>query len=418
MLLFDLFYDKLNMYFYPRKEKRDFMKAFLKILKILGIFFGCLMAISLVWYLIESVNSTGDGANSVVDYVLYLIGYGDLEIKNHYSLTVFSVISLFTLTLMSSVFTVNLFEIRSKAKIMPTISLSEGPKDYEAHASIKTIGKDIYDVTAVLIAKVGDELYSEEIYVPFVPKRTVHKLKLSFDIGSPLYKYMRAKNNGASDLTPLIITLTYTDIEGGQEYKSCAKFNYSKGTGDFGYARKDLWLDIEEYLCCSEFSLDLAKAAPINDEDISLTFEKTNGMQKHTNVIHASVNMTSRSDYEPKSFVMACLSDFGETDWRKYADLGYHLDLEYLVQGRMTVTLEFKYGDKNLKVYRQSLHAEGQAKHFSIDLSSDAINYDELANVRELCFTVFYEDTDPDTRCGEFTVRNCALRLLDTVKNT
>lgn len=132
--------------------------------------------------------------------------------------------------------------------------------------------------------------------------------------------------------------------------------------------------------------------------------------------MRATVDMTSRNDYEPKSFVMACLSYFDEVDWRKYADLGYHLDLEYLVQGRMTVTLEFKYGEKNIKVYRRSLHPEGEFKHFSFDLNSEVINYSELSNVREICFTVFYEDTDPRTRGGEFMVRNCALRLLDQVK--
>ena len=392
------------------------MKAFLKILKILGIFFGCLLGISLIWYLIESINSAGEGANSVIDYILYLIGYGDLEIQNHYSLTVFSIISLFTLTLMSSVFTVNLFEIRSKAKILPVIGFTEGRSGYEAHASVKTIGKDIYDVTAVLIAKIGDELYSEEIYLPYIPKKSVHKLKLSFDIGSPLYKYMRASIEGKTDITPLIITLTYTDIEGGQEYKSCTKFNYSKESKDFGYSQKDLLLDIEDYLCCDEFSIDLAKVNAINDEDITLSFEKSNGMQSYTNIMHAQVNMTSRSDYEPKSFVMACLSDFGETDWRKYADLGYHLDLEYLVKGRMIVTFEFKYGEKNIKVYRQSLHPNVEEKRFTLDLNSDAISYDELANVREICFTVFYEDIDPDIGGGAFTVKNCALRLLDPVK--
>lgn len=392
------------------------MKAVVKILKIVGVFFACLLGVSLIWYLIEMINSKGEGADSIIDYVLYLIGYGDVNVANHYSLTFFSIISLFTLTLMSSVFTVNLFELRSKARILPTILISEGTSDYESYATIKTIGKDIYDITAVLIAKVGDDIYSEQIYVPFVPKKSTQKIKLSFDIGSPLYKYMRASLEGTTDLTPLIITLTYTDIEGGQEYKSCTKFNYSNDKKDFAYSHKELPLYIDDYLLCEEFCFDLSKIRAINDEDITINFDKTNCMQKGVNEMHASVNMTSRRDYEPKSFVMACLGDFDETDWRKYADLGYHLDLEYQVSDGITVTLELKYGDKNLKVYRQSLHHEGREKHFTLDLNSPVISYDALANVREICFTVFYEDTDEHTHCGEFGVKNCALRLLAPVK--
>ena len=381
------------------------MKAVLRILKILGVFFACLFAISLVWYFIESVNSSGNEANSVIDYVLYLIGYGDLDMDDHYSLTVFSIISLFTLTLMSSVFTVSLFELRSKARLLPMIKISEENGEYTACAEIKTIGKDIYDVTAVLIAKIGEEIHSENLYFPYVPKKSVQRIKLSFDVGSPLYKYMRSSLEGNNETAPLIITLAYTDIEGGQEYKSCAKFNYSRENGDFGYSHKELHdILIDDYLLREEFPVDITKANAINDEDISISFEKANAMR-------AVVDMTSHKDYELKSFVMACLSDFEDNDWRKFADLGYHLDLEYQVKGRMTVTLEFKYGDKNLKVYRQSLHPEGEFKHFSLALNSEVVNYEELSNIRELCFTVFYEDTDLEAHSGEFVIQNCALRL-------
>ncbi len=388
------------------------MKAVLKILKILGVFFACLFGVSLIWYFIEAGHSMGGGANSVIDYVLYLIGYGDLQIEDHYSLTLFSIISLFTLTLLSSVFTVNLFELRSKAKLLPTILISESDSLYEAHASIKTIGKDIYDVTATLIAKIGDEIYSENIYLPFVSKKSIQKIKLSFEVGSPLYKYMRASLEGKGELTPLIITLTYTDIESGQEYKSCAKFTYSKEVGNFVYSHKELHIDlIDNYLLKESFAIDLSKAIAINDSDIDLSFEKTNGMSKITDVMHADVHMTGRTSYEPDSFVMACLNDFGDNDWCKYADLGCHLDFDYQIKGNMTVTLELKYGDANLKVYRQRLQQHNSKNAFSLDLNSDAVNYDSLANVRELCFTVFYEDNDPQSHSGEFLIKNCTLRI-------
>ena len=410
MLIFVCFCDKIKMKFHPER-KNDIMKAVLKILKILGVFFACLLAISVIWYLIEYGRSPEGEVNSVIDYVLYLIGYGDLQLKDHYSLTLFSIISLFTLTLMSSVFTVNLFELRSKARLRPLIEISEAKCGYEAHASIRTIGKDIYDVTAVLIAKIGDDLYSENIYLPFIPKKNTQKIKLSFDVGSPLYRYMRATLEGKREVTPLIITLTYTDIESGQEYKSCAKFTYSREGGDFGYSHKELLAElIDGYIMRESFAIDLSKAIAINDSDIDLSIEKSNGMSKITDVMRADVHMNSQSSYEPDSFVMACLNDFGENDWRKYADLGCHLDFDYQINGNMTVTLELKYGS-NLKVYRQSLYPDEAHGHFSLDLNSDSVSYDDLSNVREICFTVFYKEMKNETHKGEFIINNCTLRI-------
>ena len=200
------------------------MKAILRILKIILTFFACLFAISLIWYIFESQKINSAEKIPFIDFVLYLIGYGDLDIYDHYSQTVFSVISLFTLTLMSSVFTVSLFEIRSKARLLPNINITETNGIYTAEANLKTSGKDIYDVTATMIVKTDDDLLSEEIYIPFVARKSTQKIPLSFEVGSPLYKYMRAVLENKARETPIIITLSYTDIDSGQEYKSCGKF--------------------------------------------------------------------------------------------------------------------------------------------------------------------------------------------------
>lgn len=386
------------------------MKNTLKITKVILIFFLSLFIISFIWYNIDiAMYPDLRDKTPFIDYILYIIGYGDLAVKDHYLQTGFSIIALFTMSLLSSVFTVSLFELRSKAALMPQIGISCENDRYTANASVKTIGKDIYDVTAVLIAKIGDEIYSESVYLPFIPKKTVQKIKFSLEVGSPLYKYMRSSLEGNGEISPLIITLTYMDIESGQEYKTCAKFSYSKDSADFGYSQKDLWLDIFDYVLSKEFCIDLAKTNAINDEDICISSD----MQR---TMCAQVNMTSRVSYEPKNFVMACISDLWDNDWRKYADLGCHLDFDYQLKGNITVTLELKYGDANLKVYRHRLQHDNPSNAFSLDLNSAAVNYDALANVREICFTVFYEDTDPQWHSGEFLIKNCALRIPSTEK--
>lgn len=383
------------------------MKAILRILKIILTFFACLFAISLIWYIFESQKINSAEKIPFIDFVLYLIGYGDLDIYDHYSQTVFSVISLFTLTLMSSVFTVSLFEIRSKARLLPNVNITETNGIYTAEANLKTSGKDIYDVTATMIVKTDDDLLSEEIYIPFVARKSTQKIPLSFEVGSPLYKYMRAVLENKARETPIIITLSYTDIDSGQEYKSCGKFIYGGEKENFTYSHKELAPDVKDYLVNKVIDLSLVTAESINSEDIKLTFTK-GGLSRFD--MNAAVSMSTHQSYEPGSFVMACINDLPDTDWRKYADIGYALTFDYYVKGNMTVTMELKYGEGNTKVFRDKLRPSSKDQHYCLDLKSEKLNYESLANVRELCFTVFYKDTDPTSHKGNFTIKNCTLR--------
>ena len=101
---------------------KEFLKAAWKILKIVLVFFLFLGVIALVWYAIE-IATLGKDETAVpfVDFILYLLGFGDVDSKDHYLQTAFSTLGLFAVTLLSSVFTVNLFDLRSKVKISPTI---------------------------------------------------------------------------------------------------------------------------------------------------------------------------------------------------------------------------------------------------------------------------------------------------------
>jgi len=383
------------------------VKAILRILKIILTFFACLFAISLIWYIFESQKINSAEKIPFIDFVLYLIGYGDLDIYDHYSQTVFSVISLFTLTLMSSVFTVSLFEIRSKARLLPNINITETNGIYTAEANLKTSGKDIYDVTATMIVKTDNDLLSEAIYIPFVARKSTQKIPLSFEVGSPLYKYMRAVLENKASETPIIVTLSYTDIDSGQEYKSCGKFIYGGEKENFTYSHNELAPNVKDYLVNKVINLNLVTAESINSEDIKLTFTK-GGLGRFD--MNAAVSMTTHQSYDSGSFVMACINDLPDTDWRKYADIGYALTFDYFVKGNMTVTMELKYGEGNTKVFRDKLRPSAKDQYYCLDLKSEKLNYESLANVRELCFTVFYKDTDPTSHKGNFTIKNCTLR--------
>jgi hypothetical protein len=94
------------------------MKGIWKIVRIILVFFLSLAVIALAWYAIEmSSLQPGEPAIPFIDFVLYLLGFGDLTLEDHYLQAVFSTLGLFAVTLLSSVFTVNLFELRSKVRI-------------------------------------------------------------------------------------------------------------------------------------------------------------------------------------------------------------------------------------------------------------------------------------------------------------
>ena len=135
------------------------MKAIWKISKIILSFFLALAIIALIWYGAELATcQNGEEAVPFIDFILYLLGFGDIDSKDHYMQTLFSTLGLFTVTLLSSVFTVSLFELRSKVKISKKIRIESKNR---ATLELKAAGKDIYNLSATLISKCGEELTTE-----------------------------------------------------------------------------------------------------------------------------------------------------------------------------------------------------------------------------------------------------------------
>ena len=196
------------------------MKAVWKILKIILVFFLFLGVIALAWYAIE-IATLGKDETAVpfVDFVLYLLGFGDIDSKDHYLQT-----GLFAGTLLSSVFTVNLFDLRSKVKISSKIIIKS---KNQALLKFNTTGKDVYNLTATLISKCGHDVTTEEQIFPFVAKKSPQELHFDIVPGTPIYKYLRAAFLKTDSEPQLILTISYTDVESGQEYSMAQKYQYA-----------------------------------------------------------------------------------------------------------------------------------------------------------------------------------------------
>ena len=144
---------------------KEVLKAVWRILRILLVFFLFLGMIALAWYAIEAATAgKGESAVPFVDFILYLLGFGDVDSKDHYLQTVFSTLGLFAVTLLSSVFTVSLFDLRSKVRISPKLIVKSKNR---ACLQLNTAGKDVYKLTATLIAKCGQDITTEAELFPF-----------------------------------------------------------------------------------------------------------------------------------------------------------------------------------------------------------------------------------------------------------
>ena len=394
------------------------MKGVLRIAKIVIIFFVSLFVISLAWYAIESLSSSAaERSIPFIDYILYLLGFADLEISDHYLQTGFSTLGLFAVTLLSSVFTVSLFELKSKVQIGTKITVTS-PQSALIRISAKK--RDAYDLSAVLIAKCGKDISSEEQIFPFLSKGTFQDIRFEIIPGSVVYKYLRAVYLNPSLDPQLILKVAYTDIESGQEYKIAQKYQYlpSKGTRQFVFSEDGGKENNAEFECrigdiikSNTFIINLASIAACNDEDIDIIYGYGNHqpVSDKSNAFCANVHMTSRTDYKPTDFVMAYTQDLLDHDWTNFVDLNCALKFDYKVTGDLVVTLELKYSNGTIQKTEAKLRRNDEFETYTLDLHT--IDRALLTYVREICFTVFYRDIDANNPTGSFIIKNCVLEV-------
>lgn len=393
------------------------MKAVSKILKILLLFFLSLGLIAAAWYAIELTTLEKDeAAVPLVDFILYLLGFGDINSKDHYLQTAFSTLGLFAVTLLSSVFTVNLFDLRSKVKIIPKLIIKS---KNQALLKFRTSGKDVYNLTATLISKCGKDVTTEEQVFPFVAKKSLQEIYFEIVPGTPIYKYLRAAYLKTDSEPQLILTLAYTDVESGQEYSMAQKYQYSTENNqdvifcDNSSEKHDVLLEkaVKELIEANTFYINLASvwACEAEDIDISYGYSENEDVYSQKQAFSANIHMNSKSIYEPKTFTMAVTSDLLENNWSIYYDLGCALKFDYKIEGDIAVTLELKYGTGDIIKYEQILRPTNEFETYMLSLKD--LKREDLKSVKELCFTVFYKDVNPDSPVGNFVIKTCVLEV-------
>lgn len=80
-----------------------------------------------------------------------------------------------------------------------------------------------------------------------------------------------------------------------------------------------------------------------------------------------------------------------------------------MLEGDFAVTVELKCGVNNKVMHKQVLRSKTGFQTYVLRLQQ--LDYEELCNVRELCFTVFYKDVNPENPTGSFIIKKCSLEV-------
>ena len=143
-------------------------KRIKKLVLIVSVFIISAIALSLIWYsfdyfdYISSVENVGKYPHSFFEFLQYIIGYGEVDVKNPIVKTVMSVAGLLFVALLSSVFTVNLFEWRNSASISSKFVVCDDQWNQSfACVQLKSNLKDIYNIRVTLIMSCGSTVLSE-----------------------------------------------------------------------------------------------------------------------------------------------------------------------------------------------------------------------------------------------------------------
>ena len=386
------------------------------------------------------MSRLGDPSQAIpfIDYVLYLLGYGEVNIENHYSKTFFSVLSLFVLTLLSSVFTVNLFDLRGKVKVSSKMIVwDKNDVNHFASIYVKTGGKDVYNIKITIILSDGNIVKTEEKFIPFIPKRMSRRVDFKVFPGTVCYEYLRNIIKGTVSTPILLATVIYTDIDNGQEYTICRKYNYVKGIvfddnsnlacdyekvsyrlfNKIGCESYEINQKTREYIDNNSFLINLKQAVPINAADIDLYYgyssENSSGVVFDSErAFTACVHMDNKDNYSPDDFTMVCVSRPLNGNWSAYHEMGCRLTFDCLVEGNISLTLELKYFDNETgeeKKYEQIFLNQNCFESYSLDLKK--FNQEDMKNIKELCFTVFYKNISSNIPTGSFTITNCMLEV-------
>ena len=390
-----------------------------KLKKIIITFFTLVLVflgITFVGYLIE-VELLHDSGYSYLEYLLYLLGYGSIDDSNIWFKVVFSIGSLFVLTLFSSACTVTWLESRRTLKIDDKIIVEQNSDgDYTASICLRSHNQSIYNASVTAIMNVGRESYAEEISVAYIPKKQYRFATFNIGLNSVFYRHFKEILENRPNGAELVLAVKYSDVLSGEEYTVFKKYthNTDHSNSDFVFVRsldeydrknissdKDLQKTFERYIA--------AKSIPINLANAQIIDSRSSERYKLQSDNRFSVEFAKEKRYNDGDFQMLCIPVDVSDDWGIYYDMGAHLHIELEEINDIDVFVEIKNDDGRMVALAEDNMLSKENK--VLDINLNGYRRHAWENMKEVCFTVFCSHVRDENKKAEFIIKECEFHI-------
>lgn len=369
-----------------------------KIALILCIIVSMFLLATLIGYIIEIVF-LGDATYSYIDYLLYLLGYGELDSVNIWFRLFFSIGSLVALTLFSSACTVTWLESRRILKLDNHITIA---KDSDgtllAKLRLNTPKRDIYGAQISLFVNINGKSFSETTSIAYIPKKQFADAIFPVELNSVIYKYFNESYRNNPNVSELIATVTYSDMLSGTEFTMFEKF-YCNDPSAFVF--EEVEEEFKKFISKTSFSVDFSSA--------ELLDSKSPDRSRYSDLECFNVNFDSSADYLDGDFQMLYVPIPEVTAWGVFHDMGCSLNIKLSITEGATVEVQIKKNDGSILNCENSNRLTENDPSLTVELSKYKRNTWE--NIKELCFTVFYKDVNSPDKSAKIIVEDCSFVL-------
>lgn len=363
-----------------------------------------------IGYIVE-IKFLGDAMYSYIHYLLYLLGYGSLDNVNVWFRLFFSIGSLLALTLFSSACTVTWLESRRILMLNNQISISKN-EDGEFVAILRLTSKkrDVYGARVSLVVNIDNKSFSEFTELAYIPKNQFSDAAFTISLNSVVYKYFNELYKNPSLVSNLVATVTYSDMLSGTEFTVFEKFSYHNQY-DFVFAKtndkecieneENLKQEFLDYVNRIKFDVDLSHAQILDSRKPNReSYSSLNGF---------NVDFNSDISYNNGDFQMLYVPIPEVTEWGTYHDMKCNLNIRLSITEGATVKVEIKKRDGS--IINCDKKAELTKDNASLSIELAKYQRKTWENIKELCFTVFFENVKTDDKSARISVDECAFEL-------
>lgn len=378
------------------------------IIFLLIAFFG----VTYLGYLFE-VEFLKNSTYRFNEYLLYLLGYGSIDESDIGFKLVFSVGSLFVLTLFSSACTVTWLESRRSLKTSDTILIGHNENgDYIANICLKSTSQSIYNANVKVIINIGRESFYEDVDIAYIPRKSYRMASFDIKLNSVFYKHFKEILENRLNGSELIVAITYSDVLSGEEYTVFKKYCHSKisnnkrdfifcadiENSDYKFKANDMDLqaEFESFILLKKIDVDMKKAQIIDCKSLErFPVDDT----KTFDVI-----FEESKSYKEGDFQMLCTPIDIEEDWGVYYDMNAHLKIELAELNDIDVIVEIKKDDGRTLMLKENTKLSSDNLTLDIDLRNYRRNY--WQNLKEVCFTVPYSNVRDIDKKARFVIKS------------